>query len=253
SLDDDERRRFDSHFVYGKDTAGRLMDTDVQTLRPEISLATALRYLRRFSPLDQSAGVFVVDRENRYLGKLFFAALVRGQPHQRVSEVMDRGASPIPADTAARDVATLFEQRDLLSVAVVDVEDKLLGTILVSEVLEVIRDEADRRLMNMAGLEEEEDLFAPVLPSARRRALWLGINLGTAFLAAWVIGLFEETLQKIVALAVLMPIVASMGGIGGSQTLTLAIRGLAMGQISSSNSRWLLFKEVAIRLVYELS
>ena len=246
SLDEDERRRFDSHFVYAKNTAGRLMDTDVRTVRPDISLQTVWRYLRRFGVPQGTDSVLVIDRDNRYLGKLFFAALVTGYPGQRVSEIMDPEGASILADTQAREIALLFDQRDLLSVAVVDADNRLLGQIAVSEVLDVIREEADRTLMNMAGLEEEEDLFAPVLPSARRRAVWLGINLVTAFLAAWVIGLYEATLDKIVALAVLMPIVASMGGIGGSQTLTLAIRGLAMGQIGATNSRWLLFKEVAI-------
>ena len=246
SLDEEERRRFDSHFVYAKNSAGRLMDTDVMTLRPNVTLRTAWRYLRRYGLPTRTNSVLVVDRENTYLGKLFFAAMVTGHPQQRVSDIMDHEAEPILADTPAREIALLFEQRDLLSVAVVDADNKLLGRIVVTEVLDVIREEADRTLMNMAGLEEEEDLFAPILPSARRRAVWLGINLVTAFLAAWVIGLYEETLDKIVALAVLMPIVASMGGIGGSQTLTLAIRGLAMGQIGASNSRWLLFKEVAI-------
>jgi magnesium transporter len=246
SLDEEERRRFDSHFVYAKGTAGRLMDTDVRTLRPDITIETALRYLRRYGLPAHTDNVLVVDREGRYVGKLFFNALVTAHPHQRVSELMDRKALSVTADTKARDIALLFERRDLLSVAVVDQDKNLLGRIVVTEVLDVIREEGDRTLMNMAGLEEEEDLFAPILPSAKRRAFWLGINLVTAFLAAWVIGMFEATLDKIVALAVLMPIVASMGGIGGSQTLTLAIRGLAMGQISASNSRFLLFKEVAI-------
>ena len=246
SLDEEERRRFDSHFVYAKGTAGRLMDTDVRTLRPDITVETALRYLRRYSLPSHTDNVLVVDHAGKYQGKLFFNALVTAHPDQQVSEVMDWQALPITADTKARDIALLFDQRDLLSVAVVDDDNMLLGRIVVTEVLDVIREEADRTLMNMAGLEEEEDLFAPVLPSAKRRAFWLGINLVTAFLAAWVIGMFEATLDKIVALAVLMPIVASMGGIAGSQTLTLAIRGLAMGQISASNSRWLLFKEVAI-------
>ena len=246
SLDEDERRRFDSHLVYTKNTAGRLMDTDVRTVRADINLRTTWRYLRRFGVPTGTDSVLVVDRANRYVGKLFFAVLVTGYPEQQVGEIMDREAVSILADTPAREIALLFEQRDLLSVAVVEADNKLLGQIAVSEVLDVIREEADRTLMNMAGLEEEEDLFAPVLPSAKRRAVWLGINLVTAFLAAWVIGLYEATLEKIVALAVLMPIVASMGGIAGSQTLTLAIRGLSKGQISASNSRWLLFKEVAI-------
>ncbi len=246
SLDEEERRRFDTHFTYAKGTAGRLMQTEVRTLRPDVTLETALRYLRRFRLSTQTDSVIVVDRHNSYLGKLFFTALVTGHPKQRVDDVMDHEAEPILADTPIGDIARLFEQRDLVSVAIVNQANELLGRIAVSEVLDAIREEADRTLLNMAGLEEDEDLFAPILPSARRRAIWLGINLVTAFLASWVIGLFDATLEKIVALAVLMPIVASMGGITGSQTLTLAIRGLALGQISSSNSRWLLFKEIAI-------
>jgi magnesium transporter len=143
-------------------------------------------------------------------------------------------------------VAHLFDRRDLVSVAVVDAAGYLIGRITIDDVVDVIRSEAEHHLMNMAGLDAEEDLFAPVLPSARRRALWLGINLGTAFLASWVIGLFEATLAQLVALAVLMPIVASMGGIAGSQTLTLVIRGLAMGRVSVANRLWLGRKELSI-------
>ncbi len=164
SLDEDERRRFDSHFLYAKNTAGRMMDTDVRMVRPDISLRTARRYLRRFGVPTGTNSVLVMDREGKYLGKLFFADLATGYPEQRVSEIMDPEAVAIRADTEAREIAMLFEQRDLLSVAVVDEYNKLLGQIAVSEVLDVIRDEADRTLMNMAGLEEEEDLFAPVLP-----------------------------------------------------------------------------------------
>ena len=249
SLDEEERQRFQTHFRYAKSTAGRLMDTDVRAVRPDVSLETASRYLRRYGSPVRTDGIAVVDRSNKYLGSLSFTAMVTGQSQQLVSEAMDYDAVAIAADTPAREISLLFEQRDLLSVAVVDTDNALLGSIAISEVLDVIREEADRTLMSMAGLEEEEDLFAPVLPSAKRRAVWLGINLVTAFLAAWVIGLFEDTLDKLVALAVLMPIVASMGGIAGSQTLTLAIRGLAVGQIGSSNSRWLLFKEVAIGIL----
>jgi magnesium transporter len=227
-------------------TAGRIMQTEVRTLRPDVNLSTALRYLRRYNLTIKTDSVIVIDRKKRYLGKLFFADLVTGHPGQTVGQIMDRETMPIQADTPMRDIARLFEQRDLVSVAVVNEDNELLGRISISEVLDIIREEADRTLLNMAGLEEDEDLFAPILPSAQRRAIWLGINLVTAFLAAWVIGLFEATLENVVALAILMPIVASMGGIGGSQTLTLAIRGLALGQISDSNSRWLLFKEVAI-------
>lgn len=152
----------------------------------------------------------------------------------------------IQADKHARDVANLFEHRDLITAPVIDEDNHLLGRITIDDVVDVIRDEADHSLMSMAGLNEEEDMFAPVFTSTRRRSLWLGVNLLTAFLASWVIGLFGATIEKMVALAVLMPIVASMGGIAGSQTLTLVIRGMALGQIGKSNARRLLLKEMWI-------
>jgi magnesium transporter len=143
----------------------------------------------------------------------------------------------------------LFEHRDMLSVAVVDEEDVLIGRVAIDAILDLMREESERALLNQAGLDEEESLFAPMLPSAKRRGVWLGINLVTVFLAAWVIGQFEEVLDKVVALAVLMPVVASMGGIAGSQTLTLVIRGLALDQIANANVRWLLFKEIGVGLL----
>jgi magnesium transporter len=159
---------------------------------------------------------------------------------------MSRDTDAIPATMSAREVASLFSQRDLVSAPVVDENSKLLGRITIDDVVDVIRDEADHSLMSMAGLSEETDMFAPVVRSSRRRTLWLGINLLTALLASWVIGHFEDTIEKLVALAVLMPIVASMGGIAGSQTLTLVIRGIATGQVASSNARRLLNKEFAV-------
>jgi magnesium transporter len=153
----------------------------------------------------------------------------------------------------AGEVANLFEDRDLLSAAVVDGDGRLLGRITVDDVVDVIRDEAEHSVMSMAGLDEEADMFAGVVPSARRRGLWLGVNLATAFLAAWVVGLFESTIENIVALAVLMPIVASMGGVAATQTLTLIVRGLALGQVERANARWLLGKEVAVALLNGLA
>jgi magnesium transporter len=163
-----------------------------------------------------------------------------------VAEVMSLDLKPIPADWSEREVANRFEQHDLLSAPVVDDDGKLLGRITVDDVVDVIREEGEHQFMGHAGLSEDEDMFAPVLVSAQRRAFWLGINLLTAFLASWVIRQFEATLDQIVALAILMPIVASMGGIAGTQTLTLAIRGIALGQLSANNSRWLLIKELAV-------
>jgi magnesium transporter len=152
-------------------------------------------------------------------------------------------------DTPATQVASLFEDRDLLSAAVVDADGRLLGRITVDDVVDVIRDEAEHSVMSMAGLDEDADMFAGVILSARRRGVWLGINLGTAFLAAWVVGLFETTIQNIVALAVLMPIVASMGGVAATQTLTLIVRGLALGQVERANARWLLNREFAVAML----
>ncbi len=246
ALDEQDKQRLNTHLSYAEGTAGRLMHTDLRTVRPDITVDAALRYLRRFGLTSQTDSMMVVDRDDKYIGKLYFTTLVTAQPDQTVEEIMDTTATAIPAEMPERDVAIMFDQRELVSVPVVDSDSRLVGRIGVSDVVNIIHQEADHALMHMAGLEEEEDLFAPILPSARRRAFWLGINLITAFLAAWVIGLFEATLDKVVALAVLMPIVASMGGIGGSQTLTLTIRGLALGQIGSANSRWLAFKELAI-------
>jgi magnesium transporter len=159
---------------------------------------------------------------------------------------MDSTVEGISPDTPAREVAKLFEDRDLVSAAVVSGDGKLLGRITIDDVVDVIREEADHSVMSMAGLGEDEDMFAGVITSARRRALWLGVNLATAFLAANVVGIFEGTIEKVVALAVLMPIVASMGGVAGSQTLVLIIRGLALGQIEQANARWLLTREIAV-------
>jgi magnesium transporter len=163
-----------------------------------------------------------------------------------VAEAMSLAMQPIPAEISKTEVARRFEAHDMLSGPVVDSEGRLLGRITIDDVVDVIREEGEHQFMGGAGLSEEEDMFAPVLASTRRRAVWLGINLATAFLASWVIGQFEETLSKVVALAVLMPIVASMGGIAGSQTLTLAIRGIALGQLSTKNARALLLKELAV-------
>jgi magnesium transporter len=213
-----------------------------------VTLDAVLRYLRRLGdrvPADTDA-LIVVNREDRYLGMLSLARLVSADPSDSVAEVMTVDSQPLPADWPARDVANRFERHDLVSAAVVDADGKLLGRITVDDVLDVIREEGEHQFMGRAGLSEEEDMFAPVLISARRRTVWLGINLLTALLASWVIGQFEDTISQMVALAVLMPIVASMGGIAGSQTLTLAIRGIALGQLSSTNARWLVTKELAV-------
>ena len=248
ALDDQRRKRLEAVLSYSEDTAGGLMNTDTVTVRPEVSLDVVLRYLRRLGesvPSDTDK-LFVVNRDDNYLGILRLSQLVSRDPEETVAEAMSLDMQAIRADMSTSEVARRFEAHDMLSAPVIDEAGRLLGRITVDDVVDVIREEGEHQFMGRAGLSEEEDMFAPVLASARRRALWLGINLATAFLASWVIGQFEETLTKVVALAVLMPIVASMGGIAGSQTLTLAIRGIALGQLSSKNARALLVKELAV-------
>jgi magnesium transporter len=232
---------------YPEGTAGRLMSTEVISVRSDVSLAVVLRWLRRHRELPpHTDALMVLSDVGRYVGKLGMADVVTGDPDLQVEAVMKPEAETVRAGAAEREVAALFERRDLVSVAVLDDDDRLLGRITIDDVVDIIREEADRTLLASAGLEEEADLFASVLRSAKQRAVWLGINLVTVFMAAWVIGLFSDALDKIVALAVLMPVVASMGGIAGSQTLTLTIRGLALDQIAHSNVRWLTGKEVAV-------
>jgi len=247
AMDQREREQLESMLSYPEDSAGGLMNTDQISVRAGLRVGTVLRYLRLLEDLpDHTDKLMVIDRQGRYQGVLRVRRLLTGRPEQKVKELMDSELPAVPAETPSREVARRFEELDLISAPVVDAEGRLLGRITVDDVVDVIREESERSLMNMAGLDEEDDMFAPVLKSARRRAVWLGINLLTAFLAAWVIGLFESTLEKVVALAVLMPIVASMGGIAGSQTLTLVIRGLAIGNVERSNASLLMWKELGI-------
>jgi magnesium transporter len=206
-----------------------------------------LRYLRMRGELPpRTDSLFVVDRDDRYLGTVPLTRIITGDPEDTVGESLDTEAPRIEPETAAHEVAQLFQDRDLVSAAVVGAEGKLLGRITVDDVVDVIREEAEHSVLSMAGLQDDEDLFAGIVTSTRRRLLWLGINLVTAFMAAAVVKNFEGTIEKVAALAALMPIVASMGGIAGTQTVTLIIRGLALGQVQWSNARWLLFKEVAV-------
>ena len=246
-LEEEHRQRLEVVRSFPEGTAGRLMDSEVLGVHDDVTMAVVLRWIRRHEALPpHTDALMVVDEESHYLGKLDIATLLTAQPESLVRDLMRRDIDKVQADASAHDVVALFERRDLISVAVVDERDVLLGRISIEGVVELIREEAEHSMMKQAGLDEEEDLFAPVVPSARRRGVWLGINLITVFLAAWVIGQFEEVLEKFVALAVLMPVVASMGGIAGSQTLTLTIRGLALDQIAKSNVRWLTLKEIGV-------
>ena len=247
NMDSSDRQRLESVLSFDEDSAGGLMDTDTVTVRKDVTLDVVARYLRLRKNLpDHTDRLFVVDRYEHYIGTLPLAAVLTNDPTSLVSELMEKKFEPIPVESTANEVAQIFENLDLISAPVIDGENKLVGRITVDDVVDVIRDEAEHSMMSMAGLTEDEDLFAPITKSTRRRALWLGVNMATAFLAAWVISLFQSTLEQIIVLAVLIPVVASMGGIAGSQTLTLVIRGLALNQIGQSNAKILLLREFAI-------
>lgn len=250
SMDHQDRLRVEHILSYDEDSAGGLMNTDTITVRPNITLDVALRYLRRHEELpEMTDSLIVVNRNDQFIGILSLRKLLVSDPSVTVREIMDTEVEPIVASMPAREVANLFERRDWVSAPVVDDNHYLLGRITIDDVVDVIREESDHSLMSMAGLDEDEDTFASVMTTAPRRAIWLGINLLTAFIASGVINLFEGTIEKVVALAVLMPIVASMGGVAGTQTLTVVIRGMALGHISRNNSRWLINREVMVGLI----
>lgn len=247
SMDKQRLLQVEAVLSYPEDTAGGLMELNEITIRPNVTVDVVLRYLRRLGELpDHTDRLFIVDRFSRYLGSVRLDQLLIKSSDAQVVDLIDPKLDPIMVDVSDKDVARLFQDYDLISAPVISDDNRLLGRITIDDVVDVIVDSADKTVMNRAGLTEDEDIFAPVIRSTRRRSVWLGANLLTSFIAAWVIGLFEATIQEIVALAVLMPIVASMGGIAGSQTLTLVVRAEALGHVGRSNARYLLNKEMAI-------
>ena len=245
-----DRHRIESVLTYKEDSAGGLMDTEVITVRPDISVDVVLRYLRRFEEIpDTTDNLFVVSRKDVFLGNLSLGKLLTSSPTTTVREVMNTEVQAIHVNLTDSDVAQLFQRYDLVSAPVVDDQNHLLGRITIDDVVDVIVEDADHSLLAMAGLSDTEDTFSPIARTAPRRALWLGVNLITAILASTAISMFEETLDKVVALAILMPIVASMGGVAGSQTLTVMIRGMALGQVERGNLSWLLSKEFTVGAV----
>ena len=247
TLDANKREMLESVLSYSEDTAGGLMNIDQVTVRADVSLDVVLRYLRIRGELpDHTDQLFVTDRHDHYMGSLYLRDLLTNDPEVEVKNIMRTDVDAMHVHMSDNEVAREFEKYDLVSAAVVDEENRMIGRITVDDVVDVIRDEGDHSIMSMAGLSEEEDMFSPVLVTSRRRGIWLGINLLTAFLAAYVIGFFEDILDQVVALAILITIVPSMGGIAGSQTLTIAIRGLALGQLGSSNYRSLIKKEISV-------
>jgi magnesium transporter len=247
SLDQSDRARVETVLSYPEDSAGGIMNTDAITVRPRHSVELVLRYLRLRKDLPEATdALIVVNQRDEYVGMVSLASLITSDPTVTVREVMNTGAQSIPADTPDTEVARLFSEQDLISAPVVDEQGRLIGRITIDDVVDVIIEDADEAVLARAGLDLEDDTFAPIMKSVRGRALWLGVNLLTTFVAAAVINVFEETIAKVVALAVLMPIVASMGGIAGTQTLTLVIRGIAVGQLGRANLPYLLNREFLV-------
>ena len=243
SLDEQYRQRLQTVLSFSDDSAGGLMSTDIITIRADLTLDVVLRYLRRHSEIPSNTdNLIVVNRHGRFVGLLPIGILLVSDPAISVREMMITDQAAIDVDTPATEVARRFERNDWISAPVVDGNGQLLGRITIDDVVDVIMEEADHSLTSLAGL-AEEDTFASVWQSAPRRAVWLGVNLATALLASSVINLFQATIEKVVALAVLMPIVASMGGIAGTQSLTILIRAMAMGQINDRNQFWVVGRE----------
>lgn len=247
TLDHKHRDHLKCVLSYPEDSAGGLMNIDIITVRDNVTVRTVIRYLRLLKemPIDTDQ-VFVVDRAYKYLGSIHISTLLTNEGGQNIAPLINKDLQPILARLPEREVAHLFERRDLISAPVVDENNELIGRITIDDVVDVIRDEAEHSVLSMVGLNEEEDMFAPVIQSTKRRSIWLGVNLITIFIAVFFIGLFEATLQEKIALAILMPVVASMGGIAGTQTLILVTRGIATGRITASNLKVLMTKEVAI-------
>lgn len=248
TLDFKHRERLNKILSYPEDSAGGLMNTDFITVRPDVSIRAVIRYLRLLKemPIDTDQ-VFVVDRNFNYLGSLLITSLLTEEPERMVETLINNDFSkPVSADTDETEVALLFEQRNLISAPVIDENNQLVGRITIDDVVDVIRDQAEHSVMSMVGLDEDEDVFAPIIQSSKRRSVWLGVNLVTAFIAVYFIGLFEATLQQKIALAILMPVVASMGGIAGTQTLIIVTRGIATGRVTTANIKTLINKEVAV-------
>jgi len=247
AMDRQDRERLAQVMSYPEDSAGGLMDPNVVTVRPDVSLDVVLRYLRLRGELPKVFDqLFVVNREGKYLGQLKLSDVLTREPASLVHDLIDSSTEAIPVNMSAREVAIEFEHDDLVSAPVVDPNGLLLGRITIDDVVDVIREEGEHMVLTSAGLDEEDDMFAPVMHSARKRWVWLGVNLITTLLAAVVLYAFQPTLDELVELAVLFPVVMSMGGIAGTQTLTLMIRGMATGQVSARNSMAILRKELAV-------
>ena len=254
ALDRQDQIRLESVMSYDEDTAGGLTNPRIISVRRGITIEVLMRYLKRLNKLPEHTNyIYIVNRNDEYLGAVKLFDLFLEDKNKPIETIMDESVKAMLADVDVKQVAIDFQNLDLISMPVIDEKNRLLGQITVDDVVDVIQDQVNSEIFNMAGLDDEDDIFAPVILSTKRRAVWLGMNLITAFVVAGAIGLFQEILQQIVILAVLMPIVASMGGVAGNQTLILVIRGIAMGKIQRSNARKLLVKESSVALLNGLT
>ena len=243
-----DRKRIEIGLTFPDNTAGGLLNTDVISVRPNNSINEVISYLRDQSDLPENTDkIFVVNNENEYLGELLISKIITSKPTMLVREIMETEFLPIDVDLDDKEVATIFERNDLISSSVIDDDNKLIGRITIDDVVDVIREDADQNLLGMAGV--AEDTFAPPGRAAKSRVFWLSMNLLTAFIAATTINIFQDVIDKFVYLAILMPIVASMGGVAATQTLTIVLRGLTLEQINSSNIKWLFKRELAVSIL----
>ena len=243
-----DRKRIEIGLTYPENTAGGLLNTDVISVRPSHSIEVVINYLRDQEELPSNTDkIFVVNKEDEYIGEIAISKIITCKPNLTVREIMSTSSNPILVSQDDKEVATIFERNDIISSAVIDESGKLIGRITIDDVLDVIREDADQNFLGMAGV--AEDTFAPPGRAARSRVFWLSMNLLTAFIASMTINIFKDVLDQIVYLAILMPIVASMGGVAATQTLTIVLRGLTLEQINSSNLRWLFKRELAVSIL----
>ena len=243
-----DRNRIELGLIYPDNTAGGLLNTDVISVRPSHTMDVVITYLRDQNVLPENTDkIFVVTTDDQYIGEISISKIITSALNLTVEEVMEKGVDPILVNQDDREVATIFERNDLISSAVINDSGELLGRITIDDVVDVIREDADQNFLGMAGV--AEDTFAPPGRAAKSRVFWLSMNLITAFIASMTINIFQDVLNQIVYLAVLMPIVASMGGVAATQTLTIVLRGLTLEQINSSNIRWLFKRELAVSIL----
>ena len=243
-----DRERVEMVLEYPEDSAGGLLNNDIISVQKDSTLNLVLEYLRSIGDIPENTDkLFVVSKNNNFIGELKISKIISSNPELKVSDIMDDKPHSFMVNESDKEVSKFFEQNDLISAAVINHKNELIGRITIDDVVDVIIEDADQNFLSMAGI--AEDTFSPPARAARRRIIWLGLNLITAFVAALAINIFQDAIDKIVYLAVLMPIVASMGGVAATQTLTIVLRGLTLEQISSSNLGWLFKRELAVAIL----